>query len=64
MNFIYVVHMPYWNHLIAFKKLYNSSNSSGKPPQETQPNPPQDWEPRDGAGEPQVNQGTGPTNHR
>ena len=28
MNFIYVIHLPYWNHLIAFKKLYKNSNKN------------------------------------
>ena len=25
MNFIYVIHLPYWNHLIAFRKLYSDT---------------------------------------
>ena len=28
MNFIYVIHLPYWNHLIAFKKLYKNNNKN------------------------------------
>ena len=28
MNFIYVIHLPYWNHLIAFKKLCKINNKN------------------------------------
>ena len=28
MSFIYVIHLPYWNHLIAFKNLYKNSNNN------------------------------------
>ena len=28
MNFIYVIHLLYWNHLIAFKKPYKNNNKN------------------------------------